>query len=166
MKNSVRMGGSAVNSTGIFIDPAFVAPQPNGLDFPENRRSPALLTRYSYAVTRQEKNLRLHVQRIRLAAALDASETLAEALADLFIVLGIHGQSLRERMLEYAGPHIPECWQETLKRGREIDSRTPLPGRSRLTLGRQGRSNFIESVRRTYEGPLASQPASQPADCM
>jgi len=129
----------------IFFDPCFSIPEANGLDYPEARRDESLFDHLSYAVTQQPNNLHHHLRRIRLSAALGLPEMLAEAITDLFIVLGDKGGDLQERVLKSQENQLPEHWFSWLCRALRtgIDSHTPLPDRSRLTKGNTGRSDFV-----------------------
>ncbi len=129
----------------IFVDPGFATPLRNGFDFPDNFRGSAMAALLACRVERQPNDLRIHVQRICHAAAIGETEEQAQALADLFIVLGAKGVGLRARMLKGYGEKIPPAWKALLY-GRFIsglDAYVPLPARSRLTAGTRGRRHFI-----------------------
>jgi len=76
---------------------------------------------FSHAVARNPANLRRHVQRIVYLCEQKAAGV-ANALADMFLVLGRSGYPLRQRMLRYASPllsHACRDWfQERLADGR------------------------------------------------
>lgn len=129
----------------VFINPSFACSNIRTLDFPQSLQNGVLLTQLAYRVARQPKNLLNHMQRIRLAEALQARETLTEALADLFITLKDKGVDLRRQVLKRSWPMLSEVWRELFYRSfaTGIDEKTPLPGRSRLTAGNIGRRDFI-----------------------
>lgn len=126
-------------------DPCFAKPAASGLVYPEKWQDASLLIHLAYAVTRQPNNLHCHVRRIRAAAALALPEALAEAMTDLFIVLGDKGRDLREGMLKDWGERLPAEHLARLERAlpAAIEANEPLPVHARLTKGHAGRSGFV-----------------------
>lgn len=129
----------------IFIDAAFMATENRSFTYPENVRNPSLLTHISEQITRVPSDLRLHVQRIRLAEMLDMPEALAEAIGDLFITLGDKGIELRTNLLNRYESCIPNEWRRLFQSHFEqgLLPETRLPKRSRLTTGGAGHKDFI-----------------------
>jgi hypothetical protein len=69
----------------------------------------------AYTIARRPKDLRLHVERIRLHAE-TSDPDIINALCDLFRVLGDKGLPLRRRMLVLAKPILSKIDQNRLKR--------------------------------------------------
>lgn len=136
---------------GLSIDVCFSKPGAGGLDYGERLRTQALLDHLAHAVARRPADLMVHVRRIRLAAALEHEAPLAEALADLFIVLGEKGKDLRTRALRDWGAGLSQPSREILERALAdgTDGLAPLPFRCRLSGGTAGRRGWVEP----YEAP-------------
>ncbi len=68
-----------------------------------------------YAVLRNPKDLRCHIQRISSHQANAHFEGLYGAMIDLFIVLGSNGSAIKERMLKHAGSLLNDDQRKTLR---------------------------------------------------
>ena len=143
----------------VFTDAAFAVPEAGGFKYPAAIRGFSLLMHLGDRVARRPDDLRVHIQRIRLADSLNESDALAEAVSDLFIVLKDKGGELRSSLLKQYSRKFPEEWRNLLQTSftSGMTESTPLPGRSRLTMGSRGRRDFIVSTENASLGQTLAQ---------
>ncbi len=100
-------------------------------------------------ILRRPRDLEAHVRRILTIDALDEGEGIAGALADLYIVLGRQGHSLRSRMLRIVEPRLnPELrdfFRENLEPGLSPTDPMPSLPHSRLSKQVTGTTRIVAS---------------------
>lgn len=122
-----------------------------GLVPPALRLAPAAVSDwFAHRVARQPRDLRRHVQRLHHHIKNRDALACCAALADLFLVLGAHGEPLRRHMLEHARGLLPaaaEAWfRAHLEDGLPPHAPLPLPCPSVLWSGATGRTDLVASA--------------------
>lgn len=90
------------------IDPLFRLPAGNSLSLPRAECTELVAEWHTHQITRKPGDLMAHVRRIFLQNELGHDDELSAALADLFIVLGSKGQTLKRRLLRTYWSALPE----------------------------------------------------------
>lgn len=95
--------------TGIMVDPLFATPVwHHDLRLPHSACTRATADWLTHAVTRTPRDLAAHTLRINTLQDIGDSVGLADALADLWSVLGAAGCELKARVLQAVAPDLPD----------------------------------------------------------
>ena len=129
------------------LDPLFLLPDGHRLRLPEQCATERMADWHTHRIARSPKDLTAHVRRVFLFQKLNRAGDLANALADLFIALGPHGQALKARLLHTMAPGLPAQVVEFLSSRVHgtLLATDPLPWGSISTLGQgtSGNQDFI-----------------------
>ena len=108
-------------------------------------------------IARNPRDLLSHVRRLYLASALDDTDAIIGALADLFLVLGRHGRQLRCRLLGHVAAQLTTeqfgFFEEHLERGLDGNETIPETSQSRLSKRVEGTTRIVTRAGDTAPGP-------------
>ncbi len=152
----------AVSRDALAIEPSLL-PESRRLlrDFPFPGLERPYLSHLEQRIARNPRDLLSHVRRLYLANALEDADAIAGALTDLFLVLGVEGQRLRQRMLRLVETHLGEeqlaFFRSHIDRGLDGSEAIPSTPHSRLSKRLLGTTRIVtraEADSSSVENPV------------
>ncbi|MGH8548143.1 MAG: type IV pilus assembly protein FimV [Methylococcales bacterium] len=131
------------------LEVCFQVPESGELNLDFQKHGSSTLEYLRYRVVRNPSDLLSHMRRILLQDKLDDSENLYAALIDLFIALGLKGESLRSRLLKQYRSKLSDARYTTLSQSLKRDTtseRSLYSCASVLTKGITGTCSLIRPV--------------------